>query len=335
MKKLIAIIMTITLLAAVLAGCSSKKEAGGDAKAQSVEFPTKSINMIVGYSAGGSTDIFARLVAKYLEDLWGQTVVVTNVNGGGGAIGFTQTLQNKPDGYTVTISNGASLTIGASGNVDFTYQDFDNLGRMIIEDEVLLVSKDSPYTSLQDLIEDAKTNPGKLKVGFAGLGGFTHLAAAKFINDTGMKVGNIGYGSGSEAVVGVMGDFVDFCMQQPGEFASQFEAGELKALAIMSDERHPSDALANIPTAKEQGVDFATYQWRGISAPKGLPEEVKTKWEEALTEIANNPEFQAEVEEILLARVDCITGDEFESWLDSEDAWISPLMKELGLTEEK
>ncbi len=332
-KKMIAVMMVVLLLAASLAGCGNESEGTDGPDESAVNFPIKSVNMIVGYGAGGSTDIFARLVAKYLEEIWGQSVVITNVTGGGGAVGFTQTLQNRADGYTVTISNGASLTTSASGNVDYKYNDFDNLARIIIEDQVLLVSKDSSYDSLGDLLDDANANPGKLKIGFAGLGGFGHLAAAKFLNDTGIDVGNIGYGSGSEAVVGVMGNFVDFCVQQPGEFISQYEAGELKALAILSDARHPSPALSEIPTAKEQGIEFATNQWRGVSAPKGLPEEVRAEWESALTEVANNPEFQREVEEILLSRVDCITGDEFEAWLDSENAWISPLMQELGLAE--
>lgn len=332
-KRIICLLTVVALTMVCFVGCEEKPNKSVNSNSNSgSNFPNKSINMIVGYGAGGSTDIFARLVAKYLEQKWNVSVVVNNVTGGSGAVGFTQALQQTADGYTVTISNGASLTLSESGNVDWKYNDFDNLAKMIDEDEVLLVSKDCPYNSLEEFIEAAKANPKSLSVGFAGLGGFTHLAAAKFINDMGIEVNNIGYNSGSEAVVAVLGGFVDFCQQQPAEFAAQFEAGELKALGIMSKERHPSELLSGIPTSKEQGIDFLVSQWRGISAPKGLPEDVRKIWEDTLAEIAADPEFQKEVEETLLSRVNCITGEEFESFMDSEAAWIAPLLKELGMT---
>lgn len=341
MKKFTALALALVMALGLLAGCGSPAPAGSTAApagstgtgAPAAAFPEKgkNINMIVGYSAGGSTDIFARLVAKYVEQKWGCTVVVQNVTGGSGAVGFQQCLDSAADGYTVTISNGASLTLSESGNYDWTYKDFDNLAKIIDEDELLCVKADAPYNDLNEFVEYAKANPGKMTVGFAGLGGFTHLAAAKFIHDMGVEVNNIGYDSGSEAVTAVLGGFVDFCQQQPAETASTLESGDLKALAIMSTERHPSELLANVPTAKEQGVDFLVAQWRGISAPKGLPTEARTAWETCLAEIAADPAFQAEVESTLLSRVNCVTGQEFEDWMDSEAAWIGPLMDELGL----
>ena len=182
MKKFTALALALVMALGLLAGCGSPAPAGSTAApagstgtgAPRPPFRKKgkNINMIVGYSAGGSTDIFARLVAKYVEQKWGCTVVVQNVTSGSGAVGFQQCLDSAADGYTVTISNGASLTLSESGNYDWTYKDFDNLAKIIDEDELLCVKADAPYNDLNEFVEYAKANPGKMTVGFAGLGGF-------------------------------------------------------------------------------------------------------------------------------------------------------------------
>lgn len=328
-KKIIVFMLVGVLVLMSMVGCSNQQASEGEGTEAEAVWPEKNVNIIVGYGAGGSTDTFARILAKHLEPVIGQPIVVSNVPGGGGAVGYSQTLTSKADGYTVVVSNGSLLTLGGIGNVDFGYGNFDNIARVIAEDETVCVSKNSEFKTVSEMVEYAKANPGELKVGFAGVGGFTYLAANQFIASTGIDVEGVGYGSGSEAVAGLLGGFVDFIVQQPGEIYSQYKGGELKVLATMGDERHP--LLTEIPTCKEEGFDLELYQWRGISAPKDVPDDVKDAWYKALNEVQQSEEFRAEITEVLLANTNYVEGQEFEGWLQSESDWIYPLIDTLGL----
>lgn len=328
--KRIMVLMLVSVLVLMSAvGCSNQQANEDNESEANVAWPEKSLNIIVGYGAGGSTDTFARILAKHLEPVVGQPIVVSNVPGGGGAVGYNQTLTSDPDGYTVVVSNGSLLTLGGIGNVDFGYDSFDNIARVIVEDETVCVNKDSQFETVSEMVEYAKAHPSELKVGFAGIGGFTYLAANQFITSTGIEVESVGYSSGSEAVAGLLGGFVDFIVQQPGEIYSQYKGGELKVLATMGSERHP--LLLEVPTCQEEGLDLELYQWRGISAPQGVSDDVKEAWYKALNEVQQSEEFQSEITEVLLANTNYMQGEEFESWLKSESEWIYPLIESLGL----
>lgn len=322
--KIIAFLLVLSMISIAISGCGKSKNTSAEE-----EWPKKDITIIVGYGPGGSTDTFARLLAKQLEKEFGRSVIVSNVAGGGGAVGYAQTLASKADGYTVVVSNGSLLTLGGIGDVDYTFEDFDNIGRVIVEDEAICVSKDSSFETINDLVNYAKENPGKLKVGFAGLGGFTHLASMQFLKTAEIEVDPVGYGSGSEAVAALMGGFVDMIIQQPGEIYSQYKGGELNILATIGTERHP--LLSEIPTCKEEGIDLELYQWRGISAPKGIPMNAKIAWINAIEKAIEDPEFNKEVQEVLLANKKLLIDKDFETWLDFESKWINPLIEELGL----
>lgn len=347
LKQTLAFALSVSLCAALLASCSGptggqkstggnstdpKPNSSGTASEPGVWVPTEDVTILCGYSAGGSTDLFARLTAQYLSDYWGVNVIVDNVTGGSGAVAMTQCLQSPADGLTVTISNGASLTLSASGNVDWMYSDFTNLAKVIDEDELLCVRSDSKFTSMKELIDYCLEHPNEVSIGFAGVGGFTYLAAQKFISDMGIQVKTVAYDSGSEVVTAVMGSFVDFCMQQPAELSSGLESGAVKCLATMSQGRHPSELLSSAPTSQEEGFDFVTTQWRGFSAPGNLPEDIKAGWIAALEAVMADPEYQADVTDTLLARVSPVLGADMDAFMDSDYAWIQPLMEELNLT---
>ncbi len=292
-------------------------------------WPKTTVNIIVGYNPGGSTDTFARLLAKHLESVFGHPVVVQNVPGGGGAVGYVKTMTSKPDGYTVVVSNGSLLTLGGIGNVDFQYSDFTNLGRVIVEDETICVGKDAPWNNVAELIAYSKENPGKLRIGFAGIGGFTYLAANQFIKTAGIEIDGIGYSSGAEAVAGLLGGFVDVIVQQPGEIFSHWQGGEVKILGTMGEVRHV--LFPDVMTCEEQGLNLKLFQWRGISGPKNMPEDIKAAWIDALDKVQQSEAFRKDITEILCAGTSFIGGDDFEDWLKKEADWIYPLIDELGL----
>ena len=130
--------------------------------------------------------------------------------------------------------------------MDFDYESFDNIARVITEDIAVVVQKDAPWNNIDEFIEYAKQNPGKVKAGFSGTGSFTFLSAQQFLNKTGIELEGVGYSGGSESVAGLLGGFVDVIFQHPGEIYSQWKAGEVKVLAVMGSERNAM--LEDVPT---------------------------------------------------------------------------------------
>lgn len=226
----------VLIICLLFGGCS--KDNAITSSMQGEWKPNKNITIICGYGVGGSTDIFARTLAKHLSNYWGVDVTVKNIQGASGATATSKFYKTSPDGYTVLVSNGATITQSAFGNVEWTYNDFTNIAKIIDEDEILCVKANSNISNLHELIDKCKRNEGQVSIGVAGAGGYTYLAAIKLIKDLDLNVKIITYDSGAEAVNAVVGGFVDFCMQQPAEVISGIESGKLHALAIMSEERH-------------------------------------------------------------------------------------------------
>ena len=129
------------------------------------DYPTKTITMVIPYGAGGGTDVLARTLQPALEEALGQTIVVSNVPGGGGILGFTQVANAKPDGYTVTIPNNVIFATEGMGNATYTYSDFTYLGNVMTEDYVVAVRADGPWESWESLVEDMQANPGSVSFG--------------------------------------------------------------------------------------------------------------------------------------------------------------------------
>lgn len=295
--------------------------------------PTKTVTIVCGYGVGGSSDLFARILARELSDYWGVNVIVNNIEGASGAVGTTECFNAAPDGYTVFVSNGATITQSVQGDVEWNYSEFTNIAKVIDEDEILCVSNSSEINSLDDLIELCKKEPGKVSIGVAGVGGYTYLAAERFIKEQNIDVKVVAYDSGAEVVSAVMGGFVDFCIQQPAELYAGIESEQLKPIAIMAQNRHISPVLSNISTSSEQNVDLVMNQWRGISAPGNLPDGVKEEWINSLQVISQKESFNSDVDNILHARVNLISGSEFDGFLDKENEWVERVMKEIGLVE--
>lgn len=329
-KSIVKLIITIVLMMILVLGLCA---CGNKVKGINTDTwkPNKTVTIICGYGVGGSSDLFARIVAKELSEYWGVEVIVKNVEGASGAIGTTECFYSKPDGYTVFVSNGATITQSVQGEVEWKYSDFTNIAKLIDEDEILCVSSSSNINSLGDLISICKKNPGKMSIGVAGVGGYTYLAAQRFIEEQNLDVKVVAYNSGAEVVTAVMGGFVDFCIQQPAELYSGIKSKKLKPISIMAIDRHSNAVLSGIRTAREQDVDFVMNQWRGISAPAHISDKVKVEWVNALKYITKSKNFVSDVENILHARVSLICDSDFKAFLDEENTWVRNIMKEIGL----
>lgn len=299
MKKLLG---TLTLATALVAG--------GQAMAE--DYPSDNIDMIVPFSAGGGNDTFVRALQPLLEEKLGQDLVIRNLAGGGGAVGMSRAVASEPDGYTLLAASNAMLTLEAMGNVAFTHDDFDFIAKVIEEPYVIAVGGDSQYENIDDLVE-AATSGTRIKVGVSGVGSSAHIAAVAIANRTGADFNIIPYPGGSEAISAAMGDHADAVVLGGAELRSALESGRLKALAMTYDQR--SDSLPDVPTFQESGYDLTLTVWRGIAAPKGLPEEAEQKWVEAIQQIIDDGSYE-ETATNLGTQLAPLYGDELDTFID-------------------
>lgn len=299
MKKLLS---TLTLAAAMVVG--------GPALAD--DYPTKSIDMIVPFSAGGGNDTFVRALQPLLEKQLGEDLVIRNIPGGGGAVGMSRAVASKADGYTLLAASNAMLTLEAMGNVPFKHTDFDFIAKVIEEPYVIAVGGDSQYANLEDLV-NAATSGTTIKVGVSGVGSSAHIAAVAMANRTGAEFNIIPYPGGSEAISAAMGGHVDAVVLGGAELRSALQSGRLKALAMSYAER--SDSLPDVPTFQEQGYDLTLTVWRGIAAPKGLPADVEKRWVEAIKQIVADGSYE-ETAGNLGTQVSPLYGDELDAFID-------------------
>ncbi|ARS54190.1 tripartite tricarboxylate transporter substrate binding protein [Kushneria konosiri] len=276
------------------------------------DYPTKSIDMVVPFSAGGGNDTFVRALQPLLEKQLGQDLVIRNIAGGGGAVGTSRVAASKPDGYTLLAASNAMLTLEAMGNVAFTHNDFDFIAKVIEEPYVIAVGDNDKYKDLKSLIEASKQGK-RLKVGVSGVGSSAHIAAVAMQNITGADFNIIPYPGGSETISAAMGNHVDAVVLGGAELRSALESGRLTALAMSYAER--SDALPDVPTFQEEGYDLTLTVWRGIAAPKGIPQEAEQRWVEAIKQIVADGSYEQTAEN-LGTQLAPLYGDELDSFID-------------------
>jgi tripartite-type tricarboxylate transporter receptor subunit TctC len=302
MKKFVA-----TFVASIaIAGLAFSASAGS--------YPEKPITFVVPYSAGGSSDTLVRGMQPFLEKAMGATIVPKNITGGGGAVGMSQALfSSKADGYTVTLPSNAVFGLEGLGNVPWKHEDFDTIARIITEDYSITVRADSPWKTLDEFVAFAKANPGKIKMGFSGFGSSTHIVAAAFADQFGLEFQFVPYKGGSKTVAATMGGHIDANTHHPAETKAGVDAGKLRVLATMGPKR--SNLYPDVPTMQELGHEWVVSQWRGISMPKGVSDEVKAKWEDALKKVTADPDFQKFITERMGGTVAPAYGAELDAFI--------------------
>ncbi|PSJ23256.1 tripartite tricarboxylate transporter substrate binding protein [Halomonas sp. ND22Bw] len=282
---------------------------GGHAMAD--DYPTKSVNMIVPFSAGGGNDTFVRALQPLLEEQLGESLVIRNIAGGGGAVGMSRAVASEPDGYTLLAASNAMLTLEAMGNVPFTHDDFDFIAKVVDEPYLLAVGEDSPYQDLEALVEASAEGP--IKVGTSGVGSSAYITTSAIANRTGANLNPIPYPGGSEAISAAMGGHVDAVVLGGAELRSALQSDRLEALATTYGER--GESLPEVPTFKESGYDLVLSVWRGIAAPKGLPQEVKEEWVMAVQQIVDDGSYE-ETASNLGTKLSPLFGDDLDAFID-------------------
>ncbi len=318
-KKFLGVVALGSAL--MLGACNSEGNSGS-----SDSFPEKNVQIIVPYAAGGGTDTLARQFADLAKGSMKKGVSVLNKEGGGGAVGMQQGVNSKADGYTVTMTTVELLTLPNTGLAEFTYEDFTPVALLNSDPAAITVKADAPWDTLEEFLADAETQ--NLKIGNSGTGAIWHLAAAALEKELGLTFNHVPFEGAAPAVTAVLGGHVDAVSVSPAEVINQVNAGELKVLAVMADER--VESLPDVPTLKESGIDLSIGTWRGLSVPKDTPEEVVNILEAKFAEVAQSDDFKQQVETLGLG-YKYLNSEELYSFWEEQNAIFEELIPTLEL----
>lgn len=281
------------------------------------DFPEKPVKMIVAFGAGGSTDLMARIFAKYMGEELGQRFVVENRTGAGGEIGWV-TLANSPaDGYTIGLINSPVIEaypITRADTIGYQMDQFRPLINVVTDPGVLAVAVDSPYETLADFVAAAKANPNTITVSHEGVGGDDHLAALNLTSQAEIEVNFVAFDGNAEATAALLGGHIDAFEGNMSEAAAQISEGKVRALAVWSSERMVQ--IPDIPTGTEQGYDVISAASRGIAVPAGIPEDAYETLLAAAQSVVANESFLAELAELNMPVVP-IVGDDFVAYINN------------------
>ena len=282
-KKLFSLFCATVMMCSLLAGCGNSPDTPADDASSEdggTDWPTKSINMIVPMGAGGDTDFNARTYAKYLEDVLGETVVVTNITGNGGALGSEEVKNASPDGYTCLFYhtclniNQATAVVGKSSG------------------EAVVVRADAPYDTMEELIAYSQANPQTVKIA-ANTGATSHWASVVLNVEEDAQLNIVNASSSAERVANLLGGQLDVIINPIGTVQDYVTSGDFKYLAVTTSER--LDYLPDVPTCLEQGVNLSYDLMYYVMFPKGTDPAICQKFAQAFKEISEMPEYAEEI----------------------------------------
>ena len=288
------------------------------------EYPEKPVEVIVGYSAGGGTDVMARTVAQFLEKELNGSVVVKNMPGAGGQIGFTEVAKAAPDGYTLgTFNLPAALALTHDRDADYDVNSYTYLANFVEDPNTITVAASSPFQTLGELLDAAKADPGAITLGLSSLGGNDHFGANMIAAAAGAEFTLVPFKGASNARTAIMGGHVAGGTMTLGQTTNFPD--ELRVLAVLAGERSPF--RPDVPTAKELGFDVQMSSLRGIVAPAGMDEAMADQLRAALTAVNENPEFQAMMAE-QGNPIAFMVGDDFAATAAKQDAIAAQIWAE-------
>ena len=258
-----------TAALAVAGACAAMAPASAALAAD--RFPARPVTLVVPFAPGGNLDVVARAIAPALEKAIGQTVIVDNRAGAGGAIGASYVARAEPDGHTLLVTTPNAVGIlPQMTKTSYRLASFQPVGRIATTPLVVMVRKQSPYADIAALLADARAKPGRISVGHSGPGTTNHIAIFQLEDAARIELNVIAYKGSGPALVDLIGGQVDSMVDQLSSSTTHIQSGALRPLAVMSRERDP--ALPGVPTLREAGLaDFDATTASGLLAPAGTP----------------------------------------------------------------
>ena len=296
-----------------------------------------SAECIAPANPGGGWDFTCRTIGKIMHDIGAvdKPIQVTNMAGGGGGLAFSHVVneRNEDADLIVAASSATATRLAQNAYGGMTADQVRFLGAIGADPGVIVVAKDSPYNSLNDLLDTVAADPGSVTfAGGSAVGGFDHLKVLMALGRNGFtdirSVKYVGLDGGADAITQTIGGHTQAMTGDISEVVGFLKAGEVKVLAVMTDERIPG--FEDIPTAMEQGIDVVAVNWRGLYVPKGISEEDYKKWSGALAKVAASDEWAEAMMANGLAPFTKV-GDDFQDYVNLVVGEIRDLSREIGV----
>ncbi len=317
--------MKRSALTAIAVSLGIAAAACGTAAAQN--FPDKPVDYVIPFGPGGESDISARLQQPYFKDKFGQDLVISYKEGGGGAVGWAQLNSMPGDGYTIMGINLPHVVIQpAQKDVGYTTDGLVPVYWFHYTPDAIVVRADSEFKTLQDLIDYAKANPGRLTFSGSGKGTANHLAQVRFDGLAGIKTTYVPFKGTGAAVQALLGNQVT--AEWGYTTVGSQQGDQVRLLAVAMDERHP--LFPDAPTFKELGFDQVGGAYRGIAVPDSTPEDIRTKWSDMIGEINADPDFKKQMLDGGFALID-VPYSEMGAWMQKRKDEYLAAAKEAGI----
>src|SRR5437660_10134747 len=259
------------------------------------QYPERPVTLLAGYPPGGLVDIVSRLVAEGMKPRFPKGLAVVNRPGAAGAVAVAEVARAAPDGYTIVLTPQSALVIAAQLQ-ELAYKtpdDYDPFINLVAYYPMIAVRTESEYKTIQDLIADAKANPGKIRVGSPAENTSSHLNLEELMHHAGVKMIHIPFQGWAQSSPALLGGHIEALVAQPGELRGQVEGKRMRVLVNFRPQR--MSTFADVPTAKELGWDVANGVWYLLLAPKGTPAPVIRYLHDAAKAAIDDPKFAADM----------------------------------------
>jgi tripartite-type tricarboxylate transporter receptor subunit TctC len=298
--------------------------------AKAEEWPTRQVTVIVPFAAGGTTDLFARVLAQNMEKNLGKPFIVENKPGAGGNIGTTLVSKAAGDGYTIEVGTVSTHAINPTLYKNLphdTVKDFQPVSLISRVPNILVTNKNFPPNSVQELVEYAKANPGKVTYGSSGSGTSIHLAAELFKIRTGVQMTHVPYRGSGELVAAMLGGHIDLAFDNMPISWPHARTGELKALAVTSKERSP--AAPDLKTIGEIIPGYEASSWFGVFVQSSVPKPIVDKLAAQVKQVLEMPEVVAKLSDVG-AKPEPMTPEAFTAFVNAEREKWADVVKASG-----
>lgn len=353
-KKLVCLMMALVMLTGCSGGGGSTTAAPAETKAETAQteapaeaaapadsaqaasgdfdaatYPSMPVTLVVPWKVGGGSDVSARAASNVFKNYAnGQPLVISNIEGGSGVQGVSEYMTYEPSPYSLLSWATAQTIKTHMQDTKFAATDFRPICGVVADSPYILVKADSPFETINDLVEYAKANPGKLTVGNSGTGGGNHLAALQLCLATGIEVNHIAYEGGAASSSAVLSGEIDCSMNMPAEGLTSVEAGDLRMLCLFAENR--SDFWPDVPTAKECGIDVVNNQTRGVVISKDAPEEAAAALEAIFEQVCQDEEFKQALKDLNINGV-WLDAEAYGKTIEQENALYQEIIQTNGL----
>lgn len=300
------------------------------------KFPSRPITLVVPFPPGGSVDIMARQYSEPLSRTLGVPIIVENRAGAGGSVGAQYVARAKPDGYTLVVSSQSSHLANPLTQPKIGYdpiKDFENIAILGRQPNALVVHNSVPFKTFKEFIDYARKNPGKLNYGSGGVGSMGQLNVEMLKVSTGVFTTHIPYRGGTPLITGVLGNEVQFILDNLVIMLPHIQAGKVRALAVAADQRLPQ--LPDVPTLAEVGYpQLNLTSWTGLAAPGGTPEAIVQTLHKAVRQVATSPAMLANLKDRGVIAPEEMTPAAFEKMMSERLVKFGDVVRKAGITAE-